>query len=239
VLFQTVSRSRVASLSRLTYKRIASHVHIKTAVNPSIEIRRKLRYMLHVSMLPDRTHTKRPAYPQFLRFANASHVVLVCDCARLVRPCRVFQVHLDLILAVRHSRGGLSVCHPVRQSGKRDQAVERSRKKTSCHGSRQLYKLTKPESTWIKDIQDSGGSNQIGRPVLPKTFVMASGLCRITRQSGIASIERRPDLTRISGIGWAASPVGRRPEGQSKRSARAGWQGCMNVCCVQLLCDIV
>jgi hypothetical protein len=28
------------------------------------------------------------------------------------------------------------------------------------------------------------------------------------------------------------------PEAKSKRSARAGWQGCMIVCCGQLRCDI-
>jgi hypothetical protein len=38
----------------------------------------------------------------------------------------------------------------------------------------------------------------------------------MTSQNGIAPIERRPDLTRISGIGWAESPVGRRPRSQEQ-----------------------
>ena len=154
MLFQTVSRSRVASLSRLTYKRIASHVHIKTAVNPRTDINRKLRCELQFSMVANQDACKKACSPSIpASFQRVS-------CRSGLRSCRPCKALLRLSCPFRPHTGcwpwpWWSVCLPscATKVVSKLNSSQRSRKKTSCHGSRKLYvQANQNMSTWILDI---------------------------------------------------------------------------------------
>lgn len=94
-----------------TYKRMASHVHIKTAVKPMTEIRRKLRWKGCISTGVMNTSLIL-TYPQLLRLANSLHVSLIRDSAGLVRLGRAFrdEIRIHLILISRHDGRYFQVC---------------------------------------------------------------------------------------------------------------------------------
>ena len=76
---------------------------MSTAVNPSTEMRRKLRCKEYLSIL-NRKRSSTSTYPQLLCFANASHVMLVSDRADLIGFWRVLwdQIEIGFIMGGRH-----------------------------------------------------------------------------------------------------------------------------------------
>jgi hypothetical protein len=88
------------------YNRMASHVHMSTAVKPSTEMRRKLRCEDYLSISEDEYPTIA-TYPELLCLAHTSHVMLVSDCADLVGLWRVFRNQIEIGIIACH--GGFSM----------------------------------------------------------------------------------------------------------------------------------